>query len=269
MIKMKNFEHIFACGDIHGSYLPIENFYCQYNDQFNFSKETDCIILLGDTGLNFYMNHRDRSMKKHLEELPFTYFVIRGNHDRRITDVLEKSYEKWHIKDDFEGTTYIEEDYPSIHYAFDDANFYKFNQYNFISIPGAYSVDKFYRIQKHWTWFDNEQLTEEEMQDCTELLDNVNWKVDGVLSHTCPIIYEPTDLFLSVVDQTTVDKTMERYLGAVEYKLDYKLWLWGHYHAYRIYPEYEGKQCIMLGKGTEMIDILECFQTRNFITYKI
>ena len=32
---------------------------------------------------------------------------------------------------------------------------------------------------------------------------------DLVLSHTCPIIYEPTDLFLFVVDQSTVDKTTE------------------------------------------------------------
>ena len=146
---MKNFEHIFACGDLHGSYLPIENFYRKYNNQFNFSKETDCIILLGDSGLNFYMNHKDRSMKQHLEDLPFTYFVIRGNHDRRIAETMEKSYNKWDCKESFFRYTFIEKDYPSIHYAFDYPNLYKFNQYNFISIPGAYSVDKFYRIHKH------------------------------------------------------------------------------------------------------------------------
>ena len=36
-------------------------------------------------------------------------------------------------------------------------------------------------------------------------------------------IFEPTDLFLSVVDQSTVDKTMERFLGEVEFGLDYQL----------------------------------------------
>ena len=69
---------------------------------------------------------------------------------------------------------------------------------------------------------------------------------DLVLSHTCPIIYEPTDLFLSVVDQSTVDKTTERWLGGIEYNLNYKLWAFGHFHSLRVYPEYQGKQMLML-----------------------
>jgi 3-oxoacid CoA-transferase subunit A len=77
---------------------------------------------------------------------------------------------------------------------------------------------------------------------------------DLVLSHTCPVAWEPTDLFLKGLDQSTVDKTMERYLGEIEYNLDYKAWLWGHYHAYRDYPRTDGRRRTML-YNQEVIDL--------------
>ena len=50
---------------------------------------------------------------------------------------------------------------------------------------------------------------------------------------------------------------MERYLGEIEYKINYKLWLWGHFHDYRVYPRYQNSQCIMLSAGQEAINIQE------------
>ena len=84
------------------------------------------------------------------------------------------------------------------------------------------------------------------MQRGLELLNDYNWKCDLVLSHTCPIMYEPTDLFLPIVDQSMIDKTMERYLGQIEYKLDYRAWCWGHYHKFRDYPRPDGRFRTML-----------------------
>ena len=92
--------------------------------------------------------------------------------------------------------------------------------------------------------YPQEQCNEEEMAAGVALARSDSY--DLVLSHTCPIIYEPTDLFLSVVDQSTVDKATERWLGGIEYNLDYKLWAFGHFHSLRIYPEYQGKQMLML-----------------------
>lgn len=69
---------------------------------------------------------------------------------------------------------------------------------------------------------------------------------DLVLSHTCPYPYEPTDLFLAGLDQSTVDSTMERYLGEIEFNLDYKRWAFGHFHADRLYPWADGRQMLML-----------------------
>ena len=51
-----------------------------------------------------------------------------------------------------------------------------------------------------------------------------------MLSHTCPICYEPREAFLQGLDQSKVDKSTEMWLGALEYKLNYKKWYCGHYH---------------------------------------
>jgi 3-oxoacid CoA-transferase subunit A len=55
--------------------------------------------------------------------------------------------------------------------------------------------------------------------------------VSVVLSHTCPLKYEPTEVFLSGIDQSTVDKSTEKWLGTIERCLQYDEWYCGHYHT--------------------------------------
>ena len=58
-----------------------------------------------------------------------------------------------------------------------------------------------------------------------------NWKIDIVLSHTGPLKYEPTEVFLPMIDQSTVDKSTEVWLEQIEAKLDYERWYFAHYHT--------------------------------------
>ena len=121
-------------------------------------------------------------------------------------------------------------------YAMDYPSLYNFNGYSALVIPGAYSVDKWYRLAHNWPWFEDELLTEDEMRKGYDLLD-LEYHFDFVLSHTCPLMWEPTDLFIQGLDQSSVDKSMERYLQDIDRKIgSYNWWLWGHYHAFRIYP---------------------------------
>ena len=62
-------------------------------------------------------------------------------------------------------------------------------------------------------------------------IDKADWKVDVVLSHTVPLKYEPVEWFMSGVNETKVDKSMETWLDGIEDKLDYKAWYAGHYHG--------------------------------------
>ena len=54
--------------------------------------------------------------------------------------------------------------------------------------------------------------------------------VDVILSHTCPYKYEPIEMFLPGIDQSTVDTSTERWLDWIEEKTDYKAWYCGHWH---------------------------------------
>lgn len=58
-----------------------------------------------------------------------------------------------------------------------------------------------------------------------------DWKIDIVLSHTLPFEYMPIDLFISGIDQSTVDNSTEHWLSDIEIKLNYKWWYAGHYHT--------------------------------------
>lgn len=235
-------NRIFVLADIHGDWRRIRDLNIRIIKKLD---ETDTIVLLGDTGANYFFNRRDKEFKEKLGQFKCTYFLIRGNHESRVSHLALDS-DDWETQIFFGGPVWVEKDYPYLKYAKDYPMRYNINGYNTLVIPGAYSVDKDYRLKMGYTWFKDEQLTEEEMEHGREIAKHHNFSFDLVLSHTCPIIYEPTDLFLSFIDQSKVDKTMERYLGELEHALDYRLWCWGHYHKYRVYPLNEGRQPLML-----------------------
>ena len=234
---------VYLIGDLHGSFKPIRTF-----NEWNQGKQTinDTMIVLGDFGGNFCFDYHDRNFKEKLGKYHITYFVIRGNHDARPTDCMNNDSANWHAESFFDNTVYVENKYPYIKYAMDKIFFYKILGQTALVIPGAYSVDKYWRIKNKLPWFENEQLNEDE-QARGEHLISTHEPPDIILSHTCPKIYVPTDLFLKDIDQSMIDTSMEEYLGQIEYQLPpYKLWAWGHYHETRIYPTYEGRQPLML-----------------------
>lgn len=238
-------KQIFVMGDIHGRWEPVRDFYNKNKEKLNLDETENYMILLGDAGLNYFLTDRDRGIKGKLSKLPFTYFVIRGNHEQRPSILAQENHDAWSTAWFWGNRIYYENDFPKIVYAMDDVNIYNIEGYRTLVIPGAYSVDKYYRIANGWQWFEQEQLTEEEIIAGRAFIGN-NVQFDLVLSHTCPCIFEPTDLFLSTVDQSTVDKTMERFLGEVEFGLDYRAWMWGHYHTFRDYPRDDNKKKLML-----------------------
>lgn len=227
-------RNVVMLGDIHGDFKPIRDLYNNNQAYFN-SFDDNVLIILGDFGANFFMNRRDREFKERLGKYPFTYFIIRGNHEERPSLLYSANPRDWHDEIYFENRVLVENEYPYIKYATDIPLVYNIEGFETLSLPGAYSVDKDIRLSRGWSWFENEQMTGREMGYARDLCEKNDWFFDMVLSHTCPWCFMPTDLFLSVVDQNFVDKRMEKFFGDIEYQLDYHLWTWGHYHATRVY----------------------------------
>lgn len=223
-------------GDTHGQVLSrLMNI-----DASKYIPEETALIILGDSGINFYLNKTDKKNKRNIQNTGFTVYCVRGNHEERPENLpdIRSVYDE-----NIQGAVFQEDEYPNIRYLKDGGE-YNINGSHVLCIGGAYSVDKWYRLNrvgvtdrlhpdytnsKKTGWFPAELLTDDELEqiecNCTD-----NY-YDVILTHTCPESWEPRDLFLSGLDQSTVDKSMEKWLDDFKNHIDWKIWLFGHYHG--------------------------------------
>ena len=220
-------KHFLITGDCHGRVTDRLTYIKDAMPEYD-PNET-AVIILGDVGFNYYKNKKDWKLKHHAAQFGYTLYCLRGNHEDRAENTENIKY----IMDDFVGNAVMyEEDFPLIKYFMDFPTAYEIMGKSVLCIPGAYSVDKWYRLQNDWHWFAEEQLTVKEM----EVAENsfTGWDFDLVLSQTAPISWEPSDLFLRGIDQSKVDKTMEIWMNKFKDMINWGVWLFGHYHADRL-----------------------------------
>ena len=239
-------------GDCHGKYDRFYDFYA-LNMEDTIVKErllppekNVAFICLGDFGINFYLDNSDKKRKRKLSKLDYIFYIVRGNHDYRPEHLpnIKRVY-------DFDvcGDVCLEEEYPNIRYLIDGETYklwYQVKENDFIELKtlvlgGAYSIDKELRLEglsltdrldpalcaKHG-WFMDEQLSEEEKNKIIDKVDGK--KFDIILSHTCPLCYEPWYLFVPQVSQEKVDRSTEQFLSDVKDRIKFKYWWFGHFH---------------------------------------
>ena len=204
---------IYITGDTHRDFSRFYSFK---------SKEDDTLIVLGDVGINYYLNEEDKNYKEYLKKINLKLFCVRGNHEERPENI--STYKEVEM---FGGKVLIEEEYPNLIFA-KDGEIYNIDGKKILVIGGAYSVDKQYRLLHGYEWFKDEQLTEIEMDNILNKIKGMHF--DIVLTHTCPYKYEPREVFMRGLDQTKVDKSMEKFLDVVESSITYDKWYCGHYH---------------------------------------
>lgn len=211
---------IYVTGDKHGDFDDVFMFCLREKTTTN-----DILIVLGDAGINYFMDRRDNLLKGYLSQFPITFFCIHGNHEERPENIRTYKTKTFHA-----GIVYYEEKYPNILFA-KDGDVYNFNNHKVLVIGGAYSVDKYYRLDMGYRWYSSEQLSIEVKNKVMEVLKSLNNKVDIILSHTCPYKYIPREMFLEGVDQSMVDNSTEYFLDEIEKNTKYNVWYCGHYHT--------------------------------------
>ena len=149
--------HFYITGDTHGDFRRIEQF-CLEND----TTVEDVMIILGDAGINYHLDSRDNELKEELSQLDITLFCIHGNHEARPWEAGDYDEKEWNG-----GIVYVEEQYPNLLFA-KDGEIYYFNDRSVIVIGGAYSVDKYYRLNNGLMWFDTEQPDKTTVDKSTE-----------------------------------------------------------------------------------------------------
>lgn len=239
-------KHWILTGDMHGGMATVTRLGNIARNMLDEQKiEETAVIILGDAGLNFYLNNTDKKYKKMINSMGICVYCVRGNHEERPENLgYDLDYDP-----EVKGLVYLDPNFENIKYLVDGEEYW-FGDHSALVIGGAYSIDKRYRLAragympeeaetadpKKCGWFKDEQLTAQEM---SAISDNVNGKhFDFILSHTCPLSWEPTDLFLNGIDQSQVDKSMEIWMDDLKNKIDWRIWLFGHYHADRIERPY-------------------------------
>lgn len=205
---------IYITGDTH------REFYRLHDIEKN---KDNMLIILGDAGINYYLDERDKKLKEQLNSYNIKLFCVQGNHEERPENI--STYKEI---DMFVGKVFIEEEYPNLIFA-KNGELCNIDNKKVLVIGGAYSVDKNYRIIYGHPWFKDEQLSKEEFDNILNKYKGQH--IDIVLSHTCPLKYEPTEVFIKGIDQSHVDKSMEKFLDKIEQSIDYDKWYCGHYHT--------------------------------------
>ena len=233
---------IYICADMHGSAQSINSIISQIK---NPSSE-DVIIVAGDAGFE-YQDCIMGSAKRASKQFPGYWIVMRGNHDSsywkehtHIENDIVIPDQGWDFQYNGFDVYLYQKKYPRILYVEDSGGIYTIGKYNFLFLPGAYSVDKEIRLMRGYPYNPTEQLTLQEQ--CDLLLITEGWNecespIDYVIGHTFPLKMEPyyDFLFLDFIDQTNVDKSTEEWLDTMSriYEKNYafKYYFGGHMHA--------------------------------------
>lgn len=227
-------------GDCHGNYSRFFSIHESIPETERWG-----VICLGDFSINYYLNKSDKKNKYLLEHKypKLSFYCVRGNHEQRpeLIPTMTIAYDT-----EIQGNVYVEPEFPNIKYLM-DGGIYVIEGHKTLCLGGAYSVDKYYRLQNGAKWFENELLTESEMNEIEKKI--IGQQFDFILTHTCPISWEPTDLFLGSVNQSTVDKSMEIWMDRIKDKIKWQIWCFGHFHADRL----ERPHVEMFFRDTELL----------------
>ena len=219
-------KHLIITGDTHGR--PIERIHKIADIYPDYAPEETAVVILGDAGINYFLTGFDYSQKRRLNDTGYQIYCVRGNHEERPQNVRDIYYA---YDAEVNGYLWKESYFPNINY-FADYGEYNICGRSIAVIGGAYSVDKEWRLQSGNKWFSGEQLTIEERNNAWDLFKGKEY--DFVFSHTCPLSWQPTDLFLSFIDQSKVDNSMEVWMDKLKDIFTWRHWLFGHYHENRL-----------------------------------
>lgn len=211
---------IYLTADTHGKYRRIMEFL-----ESGAITPNDVLIILGDAGFNYdAVPGSGLKRKAPVNVWGIPVLCLQGNHELRPEHIDSYREIPWNG-----GVVYQEAKYPNLLFA-KDGECYIIDGKRVMVCGGAYTVFKEYRIARGLPWYADEQPSEAIRQRVEARLDSMDWRVDLMLTHTCPAKAVPTEKYISGVDQSTVDKSTEEWLDRIEDRLDYDAWYCGHWH---------------------------------------
>ena len=233
---------IYITGDCHGNFerFNLSNF----PEQRELTKE-DYVIICGDFGGVWSRDEENREeimILDWLECLPFTTLFVDGNHEN-FDRLYAYPVEEWHggkvhkIRDSvihlMRGQIF-EIDGKRI-FAFGGASSHDI-QGGILNPDDPDFAGKYNALSRgylpfrinHWSWWERELPTEEEMEEGRRNLQACGNKVDFIVTHCCAA---STQVLLS--QGTYARDHLIDYLEEIRQNCKFKKWFFGHYHDNR------------------------------------
>ena len=185
----------FITGDKHRDFQYVKDFCREMN-----TRRKDVLIILGDTGFNYYEDVRDDKLKKKISYLNITLFCIHGNKENRPQNIAT-----YGIRSFCGGKVYYEPKYPNIYFAI-DGEIYNFEGKKYMVVGGAHSVDKMRCLEKDKPYWEDEMPDDTIKEKVEEKLSAEDNKIYGMMTHTCPIDYLPTEMFMSTRQNAAIKR---------------------------------------------------------------
>lgn len=207
---------IYLTGDTHGTWFNI----------MRIKNVPDCIhIVLGDFGfiwgrdteVNLFKLERD--LRKNNNLLLF----IDGNHEN-FELLNQYPVEEWNGGLVHRITDHI------LHLM--RGQVFEIEGKKFFTMGGANSIDKAHRRDRI-SWWAEEDITNKDIATAAENLEKHNWKVDYVLTHTCP-----QDVKEALGFKREYDSSNERVLSQIRDAIKFKHWYFGHMHTDDTFENY-------------------------------
>lgn len=239
---------VLITGDTHGDWTRLKhpNF-----RNYELTSE-DTIIVAGDFGI-WDTSAQQRKDLNSLARCPYTILFCDGNHEN--FDMLENDFPvvdfkggKAHqIRENIfhlmrgevftiEGKKYFTFGGARSHDIkdgiYDIASFSSYEEFTDAVIQ-AQKNGLFFRI-KGWSWWEQEMPSKREMCHGLDTLEQNNWKVDYIITHSLP-----TDIQTIFSGGRFKSDELTQYFCKVAEKTDFKKWFSGHYHADYKYDKYQ------------------------------
>jgi hypothetical protein len=210
---------IYLFGDTHGSIDVSKLNTTNFPEQDEMTKD-DYVIILGDFGFIWKKNKEMDYWLNWFNGKNFTTLFVDGNHENFNLlyqyPIIEKLGGKVHKINN------------SVFHLM-RGEVFTIDEKNFFVFGGAESIDKAFR-KPHVTWWADEIPNKEEENNGMKNLEECDYKIDYVLSHTCPVSIQ--NLILTNKIGTRVEDYLEHVKNLLLINDAHFEWFFGHYHIY-------------------------------------
>lgn len=208
----------FVTGDIHGIPYRLSSVCWPLGKTLN---KNDVLIILGDFGIPWIGNFGEERLLDWLNCKKWTTVFIDGNHEN--FDLLYQYPEE----NRFGGVVGVLDE--SVFHLKQRGHIYEINGNRYWSFGGAYSIDKPYRTERV-SWWPEEEPSTAQMNYGIDSLDIVDWKVDYVITHDCPLHIAEEIVGEHNTCHELAKSTTNTYLSDIAKKINTNCWYFGHHH---------------------------------------